>query len=94
MIRTYRKRPVEVQAVEWTGDNEGEIYDWSGGNFRAVDVEDRGDDPDITGEVYDRLHSTWVGVKAGHSIVRGVQGEFYPIAADVLAETYEPVPTA
>jgi hypothetical protein len=36
------------------------------------------------------LHTTWVGVKTGQWIVRGVKGEFYPIAEDVLAETYEP----
>jgi hypothetical protein len=25
MTRTYRKRPVEIQAVQWTGDNDYEI---------------------------------------------------------------------
>ena len=41
--------------------------------------------------MYDRLHSTWVLVYTGQHIVRGVKGEFYPIAEDVLAETYEAV---
>lgn len=62
-----RKRPVDVQAVRWTGDNEAEL----------------------TGSVFDDLHSTWVGVKTGQWIIRGVKGEFYPCDPEVLAETYE-----
>jgi hypothetical protein len=61
------------------------------GNFRAVPPEDRIEDSEITAEVFDRLHSTWVGVYTGHHVVMGIRGEFYPIDAGVLAETYEPV---
>lgn len=46
-----RKKPVEVEAVRWTGDNEGELIEFTGRLFMAVDPEDRGDDPDITGSV-------------------------------------------
>lgn len=87
----FRKKPVTVQAVQWTGDNEDELIAFTGGNFFTIDPEDRGDDPDRTAQVYDKLHSTWVGVYTGQWIVKGVKGEFYPIAEDVLAETYERV---
>ena len=86
----FRKKPVTVEAMQWTGDNEAEIQTFaSSAHFNAVDLEDRVDDPDITAQVYDRLHSTWVGVKDGQWIIRGVQGEFYPCDADVFTETYE-----
>jgi len=62
--------------------------------FEAVDPRDRGDDPDIHAQVWDRLHSTWVGVKPGMWIVRGIRGEFYPIDDGVLADTYEEVSNA
>jgi hypothetical protein len=90
-VTRYRKRPVEVDAIQWTGDNEAELITFTGNRFEALEPEDRADDPEITAQVLDVLHSTWVGVKTGQHIVRGVKGEFYPIAEDVLAETYERV---
>ncbi|WP_416975631.1 hypothetical protein [Streptomyces sp. 4F14] len=91
----YRKLPVEVDTIQWTGDNEADVRAFTGGasRFYALDAEDRegSDDPEATATVYDKLHSTWVLVYTGQHIVRGVKGEFYPIAEDVLAETYERV---
>jgi len=94
-----RKKPVEVDTIQWTGDNETEVQAFTGGPsiFYALDEDDRaanGDDPDATAAVYDKLHSTWVLVYTGQHIVRGVKGEYYPIAEDVLAETYEPASNA
>ncbi|MGC5239034.1 hypothetical protein ACPXCH_04550 [Streptomyces albogriseolus] len=92
-IVRYRKRPVEVDTIRWTGDNEQAVQAFTGGpsTFYALDPADRenSDDPEATATVYDKLHSTWVLVYTGQHIVRGVKGEYYPIAEDVLAETYE-----
>lgn len=106
MSTRYRKRPVEVDAIQWTGDNEADVQAFTtvtapGGsyvlseNFYALDEGDREncDDPEATATVYDRLHSTWILVYTGQHIVRGVRGELYPIAEDVLAETYDVVDT-
>lgn len=90
----FRKLPVEIEAICWTGDNEAELVEFTGRQFQALDPEDRSDDPEATGSVFDVLHSTWVLVKPGQWVIRGVKGEFYPIDPDVLAETYEPVPGA
>ena len=85
------KRPVKVRTRLWTGDNEAEMQEFCGtGNFHAVPPEDRIEDSEITAEVFDELHSTWVGVYTGHHVVCGVRNEFYPIDAAVLEETYEP----
>jgi hypothetical protein len=89
-VTCFRKRPVVVEAVRWTGDNAAQVREFAGGLFKAVDPEGRNDDPDITAEVLDKLHSTWVGVKTGQWVVRGVKGEFYPIDQEVLDETYDP----
>lgn len=90
-IAHYRKKPVIVPTVQWTGDNEAELIEFTSNKFQALDPEDRTEDPEMTGVVFDELHSTWVGVYTGQSIIKGVKGEFYPIAADVLTETYEPI---
>lgn len=86
-----RKKPVEVEAVQWTGNNADELEEFTGGQFNVLDREDRenSDDPECTAEVFDDLHSTWVGVKTGQWVLRGVKREFYPCDPEVLAETYE-----
>lgn len=28
-VQTYRKKPVEIQAMQWTGDNADELYEWA-----------------------------------------------------------------
>ncbi|WP_020116764.1 hypothetical protein [Streptomyces canus] len=87
-IVRYRKLPVEVDTIEWTGDNLDELTAFTGGLFVPVDP-GKGLTSEFTGKVFDALHSTWVLVKTGQRVVCGVLGEFYPIAEDVLAETYE-----
>ena len=92
-VTCWRKKPVTIEAVRWTGSNETEVQAFAGpGYFEAVPPEDRDPDPDMTGQVYDKLHGTWVHVYDGQWIIRGVKGELYPIADDVLRETYDPAP--
>lgn len=89
-----RKRPVEVDTIQWTGSNEADVRAFTGpGSFYALDDEDRAgcDDPEATATVFDNLHNTWVLVYTGQHIVRGVRREYYPIAEGVLADTYDTV---
>jgi hypothetical protein len=87
----YRKKPVVIEAVQFTQADEFAPAHIMGAPFYPVAVEDRGDDPDVIAEVYDKLHSTWVGVKLNQWIIKGVQGEFYPCDPDVFEATYEAV---
>lgn len=89
-----RKKPVEVDTIQWTGTNLDEVIDFTGGDFLLPDRSERIFCPEFTAKVYDSIHDTWVRMKTGQHIVRGIQGELYPIAEDVLAETYEPVEKA
>jgi hypothetical protein len=94
----YTKKPVTIEAVRWTGDNYETIRDWVGERSSEdpynrngfIPVEEQWPDPpeDITALVWDRLHSTWVGVKTGHWIIKGIQGEFYPCDNEVFWQTY------
>jgi len=85
VMRTYVKRPVEVQAVEWNGDND--VYDfleeWSNGNVRR-------DTRNLL------LIQTFEGVmqaQIGDYIIRGIAGEFYPCKPDIFEQTYQVVET-
>jgi hypothetical protein len=88
----YRKKPVVIEAVQFNGTDYERVLELTGGDyFEMVDPEDRVDDPSIVAQVFDRLHSTWVGVHVDDWIIKGVQGEFYPCKPDIFDATYEPV---
>lgn len=82
----FRKKPVEVEAVQWTGKNVGEIK-----SFAGLDVSVQYYDLPPTLRIY-----TLEGVmtaKPGDWIIKGVQGELYPCKPDVFEKTYEPIIT-
>lgn len=85
----FRKKPVVVDAVQWTGDNEGELDAFCSTEFDVLGAP-VDDDPEATAQVFDRLHSTWILVYAGDWIIRGLRGEFYPCRDSVFRESYEP----
>lgn len=87
--RTYVKKPVAIEAIHWTGDNTEAVRAFTAGGFETVDPFERGDSPEIVAEVWDHLHATWVGVKIGQWIIKGLKGEFYPCDPDVFTGTYE-----
>ena len=86
MTKTFIKKPVEIQAVQWTGDNYDEICDFIGyfptflyGSLR----------PCIIIKTLEGDHHALVG----DWIIRGVKGEFYPCKPDIFEQTYKEVNT-
>jgi hypothetical protein len=87
----YRTKPVEIEAVRFTGDVES-LQGFSGSHrVWAVDEQDRTDDPDILAEFYDDRHSTWIGVKLGQWIIRGADGRLSLCDDKEFREKYERV---
>jgi hypothetical protein len=88
--------------MQFTGTNMGDVKQWVGPRFADdeyerdgfIPVDEQWPDPpaDVTALVWDKLHSTWVGVKDWQWVIEGVQGEFYPCDPDVFAVTYEEAP--
>lgn len=74
----YRKLPVEIEAVQWTGSNHQEIEDFV---KRAITIVE----PDLYIET---LEGTMMASQ-GDWIIKGVKGEFYPCKPDIFEETYE-----
>ena len=79
----FRKKPVVIKAVQWTGDM-GKVIELVGhdlptygpphdGALRIATLE--GDHACLLGD--------W--------IIRGIKGEFYPCKPDIFAATYEAV---
>ena len=87
MIKKYRKKPVVIEAVQWTGDNVVEVS-----KFVGVDLLVHEDfiDNDIKNLEIKTLEGTHTASK-GDFIIKGVKGEFYPCKLDIFEQTYEEV---
>lgn len=80
----------EWRRLKWDGSNAGQLDDFTVGGFRVVDPRDRVEDPEITGEVWDKLRSRWAGVRTGQFVVCGVLGEFYVLDEAEQAADFDP----
>lgn len=83
-IKNYRKKPVVIQAIKWSGDNLDCIIKFCKGH--SLD--------------YDRVNGLFIytlkgrmKAKVGDYIIRDVAGEFYPCKESIFHMTYEEVIT-
>ena len=79
MIKTVRKKPVEVRAIEYTGDPD-DARNFVGDAFEVTHTQ--------TGI---QTLEGFMRVNPGDWIIRGVRGEFYPCRPDIFAATYDVV---
>ena len=85
----YRKKPVVIEAMQWTGENVQDIVKFIGELPYAVDE----------GIIHDPASHTLIiptlegAMEASQNdwIIKGVKGEFYPCKPDIFEETYESV---
>lgn len=93
----YRKKPVIIDALQWTGKNHREMFDFltdyqrtdqymsaEGKNFYIDHWKAPG------GLVIKTLEGEHLA-NIDDYIIRGVHGEFYPCKPDIFRETYEEV---
>jgi hypothetical protein len=80
----YRKRPTEVEAVQFVGDNWNELTAFFGSKSGGSVWQSTGD-----GVLIFTLEGNMLASKDDW-IVRGVEGEFYPVKPSIFAATYEP----
>lgn len=80
MARAYRKRPVVVEAVQWTGNNHAEMCEFI--DSEVFEIIPR------VGLVIRTLEGDH-HASPGDYIIKGVNGEFYPCKPDIFAKTYE-----
>lgn len=93
--RHYRKKPVVIQAVQWTGDNLYEVIAFTDGppDIRSMHANMKWDEyRDLVardGLMIFTLEGKMLA-NVGDWIIKGVKGEHYPCKPDVFAATYEP----
>lgn len=75
----YRKVPVKIKAIKWTGDNIFAVKE-----FTNYTVNNWSDDH-LT---INTLEGPMIA-DLGDYIIQGVKGEFYPCKPDIFKRTYE-----
>lgn len=79
-MEKFRKKPVEIEAVQFTGDNAGEVLGFIGNARGAYALGDSIVIRTLEGDHKASLND-W--------IIKGTAGEFYPCKPDIFAEIYE-----
>lgn len=77
MVKKYRKKPVDIEAIKWNGENTIEVLKWVGNNAYYKDT------------LYIKTLEGNHKARKGDFIIKGVKGEFYPCKPDIFMETYE-----
>lgn len=89
--KIYRKKPIEVQAMQVSIENVQDVADWCGGRL---------DDYLMPIGPYYVLPCKVVSIptlegvmraEPGDFVIRGVHGDFYTCKSHIFAETYEEV---
>lgn len=84
MIKKYKKKPVTIEALQWTGENLNEVRDFVG-EYLMFNYESG------IPQVYLKTLEGNMHASAGDYIIKGIYGEFYACKPDVFTETYEEV---
>lgn len=81
----YRKKPVVIEAIQFTGDNAGEVIVWRNEDESRIHTWVVEDDSMLIPTSEGTMRAT-----KGDWIIRGVKGEYYPCKPDIFEATYEP----
>lgn len=81
----YIKKPVVIEAVQWSGNNLNEILD-----FMKDKQPNYYEDDEQKLLTIQTLEGNMIA-SVGDYIIKGVQGEFYPCKPDIFEQTYEVV---
>lgn len=84
MVKRYKTKPCEIEAIQWNGDNLDEIRKFVG--LSLVSWEPN------TEDYFNLIIRTLEGdMKASlyDYIIKGLRGEFYPCKPDVFERKYE-----
>lgn len=91
----YRKKPIVVEAIQWTGSNLEEIRNFVGGDLienyiKHFDIERTLIKQTLSGIAINTLEGTMI-VNYGDYIIKGVNNKFYPCKPDIFKQIYEEI---
>ena len=85
MMPKYTKKPVTIDAVQWTGKNKEEILKFCTDGYLTYTAKE--EIPEFKIQTLEGLMTATVG----DYIIKGIKNEFYPCREDIFLETYNKV---
>ena len=86
----FRKKPIVIEAVQWTGENGMEVARFIGLPMERIEANvAKGFEPPAL-FIIKTLEGERIAI-VGDWIIRGVKSELYPCKPDIFAATYEAV---
>lgn len=85
----YRKKPVVIEAIQYTGPNIDEIREFVGDNIIAEEF-DIGVSKEFPADIQIRTLEGVMTASRYDYIIKGIKGEYYPCKPDVFHKTYDP----
>jgi hypothetical protein len=94
MVKQYRKKPVIIEAIQWVGNNPGDVEQFCEGKL-TYDICDTAYQvgkgvPVVMNMRIETLEGI-MEVSKGDYVIKDVKGEFYPCKPDIFEQTYEEV---
>ena len=84
----YRKKPVVIEAMQFTIENKDKVFWWANEGKRHVSPTfNENGEPTLT---ISTLEGDMIA-SLGDYVIKGIQGEFYPCKPDIFEQTYESV---
>jgi hypothetical protein len=87
MAKRFRKKPVVIEAMQFSGENGGDITAWAT-KYSTADTEPV--EIGLGGYLIIHTLEGRMRVSPLDWVIKGVQGEFYPCKPDIFEATYEP----
>jgi hypothetical protein len=102
----FRKKPVVIEAWQFTGQGRWEWPEWLKGHSTAAlqsghpAAASQSDWPEYQSLIHEKYATPWISIDTlegrmradvGDWVIQGVKGEVYPCKPDIFAATYEEV---
>lgn len=84
-VEKYIKKPIAIEAMQWTGLNRSEILKFC--TACHVLITNDTDKPELKIQTLEGTMSS----RIGDYIIKGVEGEFYPCREDIFLKTYKKI---
>jgi hypothetical protein len=81
-VKKFRKKPVEIEAVQWKGTNYHEVISFIGAETPV---------PNADQIIQIQTLEGVMTAQKGDWIIKGVHGEFYPCKPAIFEKTYDSV---
>lgn len=82
----FRKKPIEIEAIQFTNETKDQVYNFVTCN-KSASFDGGTKNPILKIQTLEGV----MVARVGDWIIRGVVGEYYPCKPDIFEQTYEKV---